>query len=948
MAEDLIARYQLDISDLKLQVAELQKQYKTLSDAEKKAGKDGEDAFKKTTKASKETSDATKEFTNQLNEIGKSIIAAFAVERIIAFGVESVKAFGEAERNALKLQTAVGVNGGLQQNFDRLLQQSADLQKKTIFSDDAIQSAQTAALQFGLTSEEVEKLIPILTDFASATGQDLNSALGVIISGVNGATRGLKQYGITIADNLTTQERFNSILEQANSKFKNQGELIAGTTLGSVEKLSNAWGDFQESVGQFIASDGKLVNVLTTFTKILNAGGIERARILDEVPNQIKLLEPEINRLYDKIKKGAEDRLIAAGEGLGNINQKSLEIIDATIKSQEKKIADIEAAGKGPLAASLAYLEIFKQVKAKIEAEGAPKIEVPDDYRKATKEQLEELAKNNNKFAQDELDRRKEVEKKKIEESKKAAEESKKALLELQKFNVDATQKELLTAAKTEEEKLRIQREGELKRAAELFAAAGGTQSKEAVTAFNEARLAIETRYDELIKEAKLKSISDTFSEQQKLNEENSKQDLENTIQNIDAGANQQILALKEAYLAKGDFSKEAEKKLQSDITAIQNDAERKRVEEAYKFEKQKIENAKQLAIQEAFQKSVTTSGLVGFQLLQNKKLYSDINKIQTESNEKNIANENKFAAELAKIGLKIVDGQIVAANEETGNFISKNEEKIRAAQQTASAIIDVFNSVVEGQITAKQNELNALNESYNQEEQQLKESYDRRLIGAGDFEKEQNRIKQQRIQSEKKIQDEIKKLQRQEDIANRLRAVFEITINTAIGISRLIGKTGAAFLIPAAALLGAAQIAAVLATPLPKYAKGTKYLKRDGNPIGEDTIPIMANEGERIIPTKQNLKYWKIYEALDENNWNQFVQRNYIAPALKSQLNEYKKQESNSFAENVSRSLIFNHDLLATKIGAEIEWRNRNGIKIKGMDDLLSALTKQQDIRKR
>lgn len=948
MAEDLIARYQLDISDLKLQVAELQKQYKTLSDAEKKAGKDGEDAAKKTAKATEDAGKSTKLFSEQIESLGKQLVAAFAVERVIAFGLESVKAFADAEAQAKKLQTAVSVSGGLNKDFENLIAQSSRLQAITIFSDDDIQAAQTAALQYGFTAQQVEKLIPTLIDLASATGEDLGTALNKVITATEGSERALRGQGVVVDANIPKAENFNRIIEQLNKNFEGQGVIIGETAAGGLKKYENQVGELQESIGEKLLPvlESLKLGILSFTNDLLNAfdpDTYKRKSITQQLIDDEQLFNSIRNKYTDEqLRKNIESNKqqeIQQGKRMALLSKESDEYIQLSESNQRlRNFAKLY---------SDELLNRSKQNVASIKLETLS-IEELKKKRDELKNKSDFNSRSELETIEKELKKREEAEKKKSEEAKKSADERKKAIEELLKFTADANQKELLQSAQTEAEKLRIQRDGELKRAQELFKAAGGAQSTEAVTAFNEAKLAIETRYDELIKEAKLKSISDTFSEQQKLNDENSKQDLENTIQNIDAGANQQILALKEAYLAKGDFSKEAEKKLQSDITAIQNDAERKRVEEAYKFEKQKIENAKQLAIQEAFQKSVTTSGLVGFQLLQNKKLYSDINKIQTESNEKNIANENKFAAELAKIGLKIVDGQIVAANEETGNFISKNEEKIRAAQQTASAIIDVFNSVVEGQITAKQNELNALNESYNQEEQQLKESYDRRLIGAGDFEKEQNRIKQQRIQSEKKIQDEIKKLQRQEDIANRLRAVFEITINTAIGISRLIGKTGAAFLIPAAALLGAAQIAAVLATPLPKYAKGTKYLKRDGNPIGEDTIPIMANEGERIIPTKQNLKYWKIYEALDENKWNQFVHRNYIAPALRNQLNEYKKQESNSFAENVSRSLIFNHDLLATKIGAEIEWRNRNGIKIKGMDDLLSALTKQQDIRKR
>ena len=170
-----------------------------MTDAEKKAGKEGEDAFKKTSEEADKTSKSTDKFTETLKGVGTAIVAAFAVDRIIAFGTECVKAFGEAEANALKLKSAVSVNGGLNDDFQKLLDQSGELQSITIFSDDDIQALQTSALQFGLTADEVERLTPIVADFASSTGQDLQSAFSVIVAGTNGAVKGLSSENMGIS-----------------------------------------------------------------------------------------------------------------------------------------------------------------------------------------------------------------------------------------------------------------------------------------------------------------------------------------------------------------------------------------------------------------------------------------------------------------------------------------------------------------------------------------------------------------------------------------------------------------------------------------------------------------------------------------------------------------------------------------------------------------------------
>ena len=38
------------------------------------------------------------------------------------------------------------------------------------------------------------------------------------------------------------------------------------------------------------------------------------------------------------------------------------------------------------------------------------------------------------------------------------------------------------------------------------------------------------------------------------------------------------------------------------------------------------------------------------------------------------------------------------------------------------------------------------------------------------------------------------------------------------------------------------------------KYASGTRYLERNGAPAGTDKINLWGNEGERIVPTKDNV----------------------------------------------------------------------------------------------
>jgi hypothetical protein len=53
-------------------------------------------------------------------------------------------------------------------------------------------------------------------------------------------------------------------------------------------------------------------------------------------------------------------------------------------------------------------------------------------------------------------------------------------------------------------------------------------------------------------------------------------------------------------------------------------------------------------------------------------------------------------------------------------------------------------------------------------------------------------------------------------------------------------------------------------------FFQGTPFLELGSNPAGRDTIPVMANRGERIVPTKDNLQHWDLYEGLRTGNMEQ------------------------------------------------------------------------------
>jgi hypothetical protein len=104
-------------------------------------------------------------------------------------------------------------------------------------------------------------------------------------------------------------------------------------------------------------------------------------------------------------------------------------------------------------------------------------------------------------------------------------------------------------------------------------------------------------------------------------------------------------------------------------------------------------------------------------------------------------------------------------------------------------------------------------------------------------------------------------------------------------------------------AVVGAfAQTSQLLSAEVPKPAfyDGTAYLQRGGNPKGKDTIPVMAHEGEAIIPTKSNLQYPGLAKSWIDGNLDGYINNNFVRPALMEQ----QRQAEEDFADRLAASM--------------------------------------------
>jgi len=277
-----------------------------------------------------------------LLEIGGALGLAFGVSQVVDFGKESIKAFVEAEKNAHDLEFAIrniGGEGGSALN--KLLEQSAKLQENSIFSDDDIQRAQTALVQYGLTSDQVENLIPNILNLATAQGEDLATATDKVIKAIGGQTKGLKTAGIAFDDTGSKTENLALVTEKL-AKFQGASAAAMETTEGKARRLENAFGDFKETVGEFLVNEGaRFLDFFDSWNEKGLLGALSETAVKGATETWVKGFAEANKQLLKDAEKGDKERLAAVKTLQSQIIQLTKAYAKAEGLEQKRIIANV-------------------------------------------------------------------------------------------------------------------------------------------------------------------------------------------------------------------------------------------------------------------------------------------------------------------------------------------------------------------------------------------------------------------------------------------------------------------------------------------------------------------------------------------------------------------------------------------------------------------------------
>jgi len=794
------------------------------------------------------TKDTLKEVDSVGLTVGKSIAstlgAIFTVDAIIQFGKAAANAFLEAEENANRLKFAVTQIGGEgEAAFERLIAQSEKLQKTTIFSDDAVQQAQTMLSTFGLTATQIEKLIPKIAEFASATKTGITEATSTFIKALEGQSRGLVEAGLKFEDTGTIMGNYNKLLVDTE-KFTGAAAEATQTLTGELEQQANAADELQEEIGSKLAPAWVAVKK-ATFEATL--------AVYDYIKAGGDLLKLVLNRQVEE-----------AGTAFDEVTEKVNELTQANIKSGQSAEVASRNAVNAVRAEILARLDLAKAKTREVA------LDITSTERDAVRARLKEKAIRNELAAINDITEARKIEQAQADRILTAEQLRQKSMIELNtllKANAslsDAVSKDNVTLINKELEARKKLQEEYLKN--KDTRVAGSAEEVKSIRA-------LESAYSELFAllsdqdRAQLLelSITSTADLEQDAKDKIALLEQEFTKRNLEIPVTIQDGEVFETFKQRYDRLVE-----ELETNNIQVPAELVLVSDKFR------EAVAKLKVQ--IDADVTIPDKL------------------TVPDDKQDVTMNTGIEEAAENDVLIW----FERNEEILNLSQELfDSLVSLSQQYTDTQINEIETQKDAQIEALDLQQQILEENIKKNRVSEREAANQSILLT------QQKAEAEKKAADKIAA--IKRRQFNIDKAAALAQIAMDTAQAiAASLAQYPLPAGLGFLLLNSAM-GAAQAALVVSKPNPykkgskKTKEGLALVGEEGPEI------MFMPGGAKILPAKQTQTYGAALDAMYDKRFDKYIMQTYVTPALKKQKAEYESGKSKRFAENIRDSIVYN-----------------------------------------
>lgn len=333
----------------------------------------------------------------------------------------------------------------------------------------------------------------------------------------------------------------------------------------------------------------------------------------------------------------------------------------------------------------------------------------------------------------------------------------------------------------------------------------------------------------------RLKELNDALKAEQSIFENNNEATLAKQLAALETERNDKLI-----YAAQNIQDQEQLAKAFEDIDEGYNKA---RVELEKKANIEVLNN--RIALLESMKMVAASSG--------DKAAEAELNK-QIEQAKLQVIELNKISTDAAKKNADIAKDNKKQAEEDAKEIADKQKEIIDQTTQLIQGVSDNVFNVLNAQVQAY---IDGLDKAIDKS----KSALDEIRSNSENYNARQLEIEKERL--EKLEAERARAVEREKNLAS-----VQLAINAAIAVSKAAAETGpgapiAIALTLASLIAGLAQARVAAGNA---FFHGVEYLERGKNKPGRDTIPAMLNEGERVITTDTNDKYWDVLTAVHNN----------------------------------------------------------------------------------
>lgn len=232
---------------------------------------------------------------------------------------------------------------------------------------------------------------------------------------------------------------------------------------------------------------------------------------------------------------------------------------------------------------------------------------------------------------------------------------------------------------------------------------------------------------------------------------------------------------------------------------------------------------------------------------------------------EEQLKTENLSADERAKLERQLVLAKAQLEQQMADNTIENiervneadaksREQRIKNAQQwlqvaadSLNAINDLVGAVYDAKIQKVEEEQESNEEAGNAEQERISRMVEQKVITEEEGEARKRAAEAKTAKNNEELEKKKAKLKEKQAKFDKLNSIAQTGIATALSLMKLWVEPGWPAAIPMMAVvsaLGAMQLATILATPLPKYAKGTDYHKGGPAIVGDGGVPEIITYG--------------------------------------------------------------------------------------------------------